>query len=104
MDEAREKDNGLFAYGEGTLMQLREQSWQLDDLGTCVVAPAPVAAPELLADATVAMPVAEAPAVAAPSSPDAVADDRLARIERKLDALQRRLDSIDLALARFMAR
>ena len=103
MDEAREKENGVFAYGEGTLMQLREQPWQLDDLGTCVIAPAPAAPPELLADATVAMP-AEEPAADVAASATATAEDRFDRLERKLDALQRRLDSIDLALARFMAR
>jgi hypothetical protein len=98
----QEKD--LFTYGDGTLMQLREQAWEIDgpEFGTRVVSGHDAATP-------LALPVVEAEAGAEPPSTAAAED--IARLEQKIDllmtavaALQRRLDSIDSTIARARSR
>jgi len=95
----QEKD--VFAYGDGTLMQLRDQAWDIDgpEFGTRVVPGQDAATP-------LALPVLETEAGA---EPPPGAD--LSRLEQKIDllmtavaALQRRLDSIDATIARALAR
>jgi hypothetical protein len=93
------RDDEPFAQGDGTLLQLRQQSFDPDDLGTRIQTPVNTVAMEVPAEVTAPAPSLE------PS------DDPLARIERQLaeiahvvHGLQRRLDSIDGALARFLAR
>ncbi|HEY0141183.1 MAG TPA: hypothetical protein VGF48_09820 [Thermoanaerobaculia bacterium] len=118
--------NEPFAFGDGTLMQLREQHWDFDELGTMMVpaaarretAPAPVetVAPAPLeletveiGEETKILPVAARPILGIVEP--AAAADPLARIEQRLEELtravlsmQRRLDSIDQAMARFLTR
>ena len=99
-DEPRNTDAPLFPFGEGTLMQLREQPWEFEELGTRVIAPQRAAmtiATEEPPPQAAALPVAEG--------------DPLVRIERKLDeltramqTLQRRFDSIDATIARALAK
>ena len=91
-----------FSYGERTVLQLRAQPFQVqDELGTVVTMPI---------ETNVRMPWAVAPA---PLSLDTVfaEEDPLARMERKLDEalglierLQSRIESLDLTLARVVAR
>lgn len=106
--------NEPFSFGDGTLMQLREQHWDFDELGTMMV-PAAAAAPDPLetveiGEETKLLPVAAAPPMLAVAEPVAAADP-LVRIEQRLEELtravlsmQRRLDSIDQAMARFLTR
>ena len=85
-------DENLFEYGDRTIFQLRAQSFAIEnDYGT-MIGPLP----------TPTLPVVEIPAVA---------DDPVARLEQKLDlalrqieALQHKLDSIDVTLARALNR
>ena len=86
-------NDDVFEYGDQTTFRLRDQEFMVDDLST--VASVPV--PEL--------PPAETPAAPPPPPPD------LARIEEKLDAvlqtleaLQRRVESIDAMIARVLTR
>jgi hypothetical protein len=111
--------NEPFAFGDGTLMQLREQHWDFDELGTMMVTPSSGSAParetveigeetKLLPVAPPAPPLGEAVETAAA---EGMAGDPIARIEQRLEELtravlgmQRRLDSIDQAMARFLTR
>lgn len=102
-------DDTPFAYGEGTVMRLQTQSFDVeaDDLGTMMAKPATpmvVAATEIAVAA--AAPPLEILAATAESE-----DDPLARMERKLDLalrqierLQQRIESLDLTLARTILR
>ena len=95
-------DNNVFAFGEGTLMQLREQQWDFEDLGTRVAtSPGVVVAAEPGADAVV-LPVAAEPS--APEDPLVRIAQRLDELTRMMQAMQRRLDSIDTTVARMLAR
>jgi hypothetical protein len=95
-------DENPFAYGERTVLQLREQPFQVqDELGTVVTMPI---------DTNVRIPLAAAP----PPSPLETVfaeEDPIARMERKLDSallmiekLQHRIESLDLTLARVLSR
>lgn len=109
--------NEPFAFGDGTIMQLREQHWDFDELGTMMVTPSRPAAPEI-GEETKLLPIAAPPAIAEETVTEAVAApapaiemDPLVRIEQRLEeltravlAMQRRLDSIDQAMARFLTR
>ena len=89
-----------FAYGEGTVMKMQSQSFDIqDELGTMMVRPN--------ANALASEP---APLLSAESAV-AADEDRLARLERKLDLalrhiekLQQRLESLDITLARTLMR
>lgn len=86
-----------FAYGDQTVVQLRSQTFHVEDeRGTIVT-----------------MPVETDPrlTVAAPAEPLLADEDPLVRLERKLDvalrqitALQQQLDSLDITLARVLSR
>lgn len=111
--------NEPFAFGDGTIMQLREQHWDFDELGTMVVTPARPAAAEI-GEETKMLPIAAPPALVEPAAEPvaeiaaaapALETDPLVRIEQRLEELtramvsmQRRLDSIDQAMARFLTR
>ncbi len=78
-----------FPIGDRTILQLRNQPFALDDYGTMVTP-------------------GSSPAV---EGSDALPADPLQRLEQKLDAalraieaLQRRLDSMDAAIARALSR
>jgi hypothetical protein len=103
--EDKKKEEQVFAVGERTVMTMQSQSFLDEEFGTIAGDPSDLAAMEAPVAAENA-PVREegAPAAAA------TADD-LIRIERKLDtlthllnALNRRLDSIDMVLARMISR
>ena len=95
-------NDGVFAFGEGTLMQLREQSFDLDELGTRVAtSPGLTVAAEPGADAVV-LPIAGQPSI--PDDPLARIEQRLEELTRAMVAMQRRLDSIDVTIARVLAR
>ena len=90
-----------FTYGDGTVLKLRSQSFELpDDFGTMVMAPpAPSSA-----GVDVPLPIASPAATAAD-------DDPLVRLEQKLDValrqlerLQQRIESLDLTMARALNR
>jgi hypothetical protein len=82
-----------FAYGDQTVVQLRSQPFTVqDDAGTVVMMPIDTA-PTILLDTVFAE------------------EEPMARVERKLDtalrqiaALQQRLESLDVTLARALAR
>ena len=87
-------DETPFAYGEGTVMRLQTQSFDVagDDLGTMMAKP-----PALT--------------VTTAQEPAASEDEPLVRMERKLDLalrqierLQQRIESLDLTLARTISR
>lgn len=98
LDDAAAPDSGdVFAFGESTILQMRNQPFRVgeDQYGTMMSTPLPDIAP----------PETE------PDGATSDADDPLARLERKLDmalrhidALQQRLESIDSALARVLNR
>lgn len=89
-------DDTPFTYGDGTMMLLRSQAFDVqEDFGTVVSGPAHLPSPGM----DIPLPIA------------APEEDPLVRMERKLDTalrqiekLQQRLESIDLALARAVAR
>lgn len=83
-----------FAFGDGTLMQLREQPWQFDESATLAITPGVSRAAEI------------APPPPAAASPDALVriEQRLDELSRTMHALKKRLDSIDAALARVLTR
>lgn len=85
----------VFPFGDGTIMQLREQALELEDFGTRVLSSA-------------AMPAA---VVTEPPPMIGVAAEPASALEAKVDlllqavaAMQRRLDSIDQAIARVLSR
>ena len=92
------ENDAPFTYGEGTVMQLRSQSFQLpDDFGTMMVAASAPSSPGADIPLPIAAPVAE--------------EDPLVRVELKLDValrqlerLQQRIESLDLTLARALNR
>ena len=96
-DPNNDSDDTPFTYGDGTMMLLRSQAFEVqEDFGTIVSAPAHLPSPGI----DVPLPIA---------APDD--GDPLVRLERKLDMalrqiekLQQRLESIDLTLARTLAR
>jgi hypothetical protein len=98
LDDAAAPDSGdVFAFGESTILQMRNQPFRVgdDQYGTMMSTPLPD------------VPAAESELEAAPQA----TADPLARLERKLDqalrqidALQHRLESIDAALARVLNR
>lgn len=122
--------NEPFAFGDGTLMQLREQHWDFDELGTIVAPPVRepravqaveplVAVPVEIGEETKLLPIAVAPLAgetagervdetveAAPAVTDPLAriEQRLEELTRAVLSMQRRLDSIDQAMARFLTR
>jgi hypothetical protein len=86
-----------FAYGDQTVVQLRSQSFDVEDERGTVVT----------------MPIGTDPrlTVAAPAPEVFVDEEPLVRLERKLDlalrqitALQQQLDSLDVTLARVLSR
>lgn len=102
--------NEPFAYGDGTLMQLREQRWDLDEEATRVIGQPPQDDPEMGTQIIAPTRRTDVATATVPTAA-AVSDDPLVRIEHRLDELtrammsmQRRLDSIDAALARVLAR
>ena len=107
-----------FAFGEGTLMQLRDQQWEFDELGTRMIGRArqeeeigtqiiapPQSRPEGVTQAPVESAAAES-VVAATTSADPLVriEHRLEELTRAVLLMQRRLDSIDAAMARFLTR
>ncbi len=91
-----------FSYGDQTVLQLRSQPFQVqDELGTVVTMP--------IETAVARIPVAVAPAP--PLDTLFAEEDAMARLERKLDTalrhiekLQQRIESLDVTLARALAR
>ena len=89
-----------FPYGEHTVLQMRSQPFEVqDELGTVVTMPL---------DTNVRMPLAVAPS---PLDTVFAEEDPIARMERKLDdalqmieKLQQRIESLDMTLARALAR
>lgn len=84
-------DDNVFPIGDATMMQMRNQVFVLDDAGTIVAPRAALGIP-----------------TAVESEP---ATDPMARLERKLDAalraiesIQRRLEAMDATLARVIAK
>jgi hypothetical protein len=71
-------------------MQLRQQPWDFDDFGTRVL--------------PVEVPTASDSGAPIATDPLARIEQRLEELARSMNGLQRRLDSIDTALARFLAR
>ena len=94
------ENDAPFSYGDGTMMQLRSQSFELpEDFGTMMVA-GPSAS---RAGSDVALPIA-------PPAPS-LENDPLVRMEQKLDLalrqlerLQQRIESLDLTMARVLNR
>lgn len=85
----------VFPFGDGTIMQLREQALELEEFGTRVLS-------------STALP---ATVVTEPPPMIAVAAEPATSLEAKVDlllqavaAMQRRLDSIDQAIARVLSR
>lgn len=86
-------EDSPFAYGEGTVMKLQSQQFDVqDELGTMMVK-----ATEIGASSTPSVVIAD--------------EDPLVRMERKLDLalrqiekLQHRIESLDLTLARTLMR
>jgi hypothetical protein len=77
--------NDPFEYGDRTIFNLRAQSFQPDeDFGTMIL---PVE------------PKSDVPAV-----PLLHTEDPVARLEQKLDAMMKKIDSIDATLARLLSR
>jgi hypothetical protein len=90
-NELAEESGNVFEIGDRTVGLMRDQAFAFDEFGTCV-SPAATAEIEIAAEET-------------------PADDTLHRVERKIDhamraitALQRRIASIDLVLARVVNR
>ena len=98
-----------FAYGEHTVLQLRAQPFEVqDELGTVLTMPI---------DTNVRMPLAAVP-VETVFAPRPFDEEPMARLERKLDSmerkfdlalrhiekLQQRIESLDLTLARALSR
>ena len=88
-------NDDVFEYGDQTTFRLRDQEFMVDDLSTVASVPVPD------------LPATDVPAD--PPPPPAPTD--LARIDQKLDAivhaieaLQRRVDSIDAMIARVLTR
>ena len=88
---SRMSDDNVFPIGDATMMQLRNQVFALDDAGTIVAPRAALGIP-----------------TAVESQPPA---DPLARLEQKVDAalraldsIQRRLEAMDATLARVVAK
>ena len=98
LDDAAAPDSGdVFAFGESTILQMRNQPFRVgeDQYGTMMSTPLP----------DVPLPGSE------PAEEPSGGEDPLVRLERKLDqalrqidALQHRLESIDSALARVLNR
>jgi protein-tyrosine phosphatase len=81
----RPDDKDVFEYGDRTIFNLRAQSFNPEeDFGTMIL---PVE------------PKAELP----PPLP-LPGEDHLVRLEQKLDAMMRKIESIDATLARLLAR
>jgi hypothetical protein len=123
-----DKNREVFSFGDGTLMQLREQAWELEgqefgnaapEFGTRIISPhvepeeaaTTDAGESSTAPADEETPWAEnaSAAHAAVATPHAAGD--IATLEQKIDlllhavaALQRRLDSMDAAIARALLR
>jgi hypothetical protein len=110
-----------FAFGEGTLMQLRDQQWEFDELGTRMIGRAPQPAPQPVAEeemgtqiipppqsrpegVTQAAPIESAAAATSSADPLVRIEHRLEELTRAVLLMQRRLDSIDAAMARFLTR
>jgi hypothetical protein len=109
-------DDDPFDYGDRTTFQLRNQQFALDDYGTVMnlpvpEPPAPIAEPEPAAQ-PMAQTIEKAPVEIEATAPvESAPSDPLMRIEQKLDAalaaiefLRRRVDSIDVMLARVVNR
>ncbi|HEX8172758.1 MAG TPA: hypothetical protein VF824_19630 [Thermoanaerobaculia bacterium] len=106
-------DDDPFDYGDRTTFQLRNQQFALDDYGTVMNLPVPEPPAPIEAPEPVTQVIEEAPAeIEATAAPvESAPSDPLARIEQKLDAalaaiefLRRRVDSIDVMLARVLNR
>ncbi|MDQ3281952.1 MAG: hypothetical protein M3Q69_11130 [Acidobacteriota bacterium] len=102
-------NDDVFEYGDRTIFQLRAQPIDFDEqYGTMMAQPAPAPLLEPPADLpTDAPPMSEVAATEVVAS----GDDRVAMLERKLEAalrridlLQQRLDSIDATVARALNR
>ncbi|HVE72870.1 MAG TPA: hypothetical protein VNI54_16000 [Thermoanaerobaculia bacterium] len=84
-------DENVFEYGDRTIFQLRAQSFAIEnDYGT------------MIGPVTSALPVVETPL----STQDPVArlEQKLDLALRRIDALQQKLDSLDVTLARALNR
>jgi hypothetical protein len=89
---SREGDHGrreeLFPFGEGTIMQMREQVLELEEFGTRIAAAAP-----------------EMTVTSEPSEPSATTlEMKVDLLLQAVSAMQRRLDSIDQTIARALSR
>lgn len=97
-----DKDDDVFEYGDQTTFRLRGQEFMVDDLNTVASVPTPSLPPlELPAEVPSDLP-AEAPVEA--KSELARVEEKLDAVLRNLDALQRRVDSIDAMIARVLTR
>jgi len=94
------EEESPFAYGDQTVLQLRAQPFEVQDaFGTVVTMPI---------DTTARIPLAVVPD---PAETVFIEEDPMTRLERKLDAalrqidkLQQTIESMDLTLARALAR
>jgi hypothetical protein len=80
-----EGEKELFPFGEGTIMQMRDQVLELEEFGTRIAAAAP------------AMTIAS-------ERSDATLEMKVDLLLQAVSAMQRRLDSIDQTLARALSR
>ena len=94
----------VFEYGDQTTFRLRDQEFTVDEYGTVVNVPTP----ELpAADETRMMPPPASPFAdtqETPAGQTMTVDEKLDAILHSLEALQRRVDSLDAMLARVLTR
>jgi hypothetical protein len=108
MEDKKKDEEQVFAVGERTVMTMQSQSFLDEEFGTIAGDASDLAA----LDASMpAAPAENAPVREDGAPVSAATADDLIRIERKLDtlthllnALNRRLDSIDMVLARMISR
>lgn len=81
-----EREKEIFPIGEGTIMQMRDQVLELEEFGTRIAAGAPIVT------------------VAAEQANSASLEAKVDLLLSAVASMQRRLDSIDQALARALSR
>jgi hypothetical protein len=81
-----EGEKEIFPFGEGTIMQMREQVLELEEFGTRIAAEAP------------------ALTIATEQSDTATLEAKIDLLLQAVSVMQRRLDSIDQTLARALSR
>ena len=84
-------DDNVFPIGDATVMQMRNQVFELDDAGTIVASRASLGIPTVVE-------------IAPPAEPIARLEQKVDAALRALDLIQRRLEAMDATLARVIAR